>query len=241
MGTGTFMVDHVVDPVTMILALFGLALVKYLGWMRWLVMIGCLVLIAVLTCGIAPYPNPSLTRTMYLMFPISLMATAGFDRLFSRSRWIMFPALILLGIAVAGWNWIKTHEYDPYEFLREYEMHLIQRVQESTPDERFVFVFPETKDPYLGRKLMEAYRYTHRVAFVKEDMGDLRKVVSLGLPLTLVPYEGCANPLLIRWLANEIKAKYGEPIPIFGKMEPPWQAPTWKKYFWVVTGVYEQT
>jgi 4-amino-4-deoxy-L-arabinose transferase-like glycosyltransferase len=124
---------------------------------------------ALMTGGLAQYTYPSVTRTFLIMVPVAMLASLGFTALGPR-RVTAAVLCLVLGTAVATFNWVKIWHFNPYERLQDWHTLAMCEIEGALPEHSVVLIFSR-QDPrsYLLEKMVTIYGYGQRTIFFLFD------------------------------------------------------------------------
>ncbi len=172
---GHFLWRNAVDPTTAVFAAAGFGALRFLGLRNGVLLPWALLSIGFLTGGIAKYGAPPPSRMMVLVFPVALLAAAGFSALTARAPRSAFAVAALAVSVVAFSNLWKLENFNPYFPNRDWHLIEMQRLSEAAPGTLHVLVLPREDHAFL-LGLVEAYGLKGRVVTV-EAGGGSEKVV----------------------------------------------------------------
>jgi hypothetical protein len=167
---GHFLWRNAVDPATAVFAAAGLGALRFLGLRNGLLLPWALFSIGFLTGGIAKYGAPPPSRMMVLVFPVALLAAAGFSALTARAGRGAFAVAALAVFLVAFSNLWKLENFNPYFPNRDWQLIEMQRLAEATPGTLHVLILPR-EDHALLLGIVEAYGLKGRVVTVEAGAG----------------------------------------------------------------------
>ncbi len=215
-GNGQFLYKNMVDPITAVLATVGIVVGRGLGRRHWLFLLWCLLAVAFVTGGISQYGYPPPTRTWVVLYPIAILAAAGFGGLIGRSKGPAIAVGFLLLFASASYNVLKLDTWNPYQVAHDYRMVELQRIQESSPNTLHVLVFHPGSQGLL-EEVLTAYRLRHRAVLFEDTPTGLRQLETLlrrdrgHVPIE-VRAEGTASAERLRLLTLSMGARFGPRI-----------------------------
>jgi hypothetical protein len=173
-----FLSGNVVDPITAFFAAAGLGMARFLGVRRMVFPVFCLLSVAFLTGGIAPYPHAPVTRLAPLMFPVAVLAAIGFAGLTRRWRWA--APLLALGLAVpcALYNVLKLETWNPYRNIAEYQMLELKRLEEAPARTVHALVLPPDQAEALST-FLDHYGRAGQVRLFRNTPRDRERLFAL--------------------------------------------------------------
>ena len=169
-ANGHFLWRNAVDPVTAVFAAAGFGAVRFLGLRNGLLLPWALVSIGFLAGGIAKYGAPPPSRMMVLVFPVALLAAAGFSALTARAGRGAFAVAALAVPLVAFSNLWKLENFNPYFPNRDWQLIEMQRLAEAPPETLHVLILPREDHAFL-LEVVEAYGLKGRVVAVEAGAG----------------------------------------------------------------------
>jgi hypothetical protein len=165
---GHFMYGNAIDPITGFLVAAGLAMPRLLGRRTWGDLLFVLLAIAFLAGGISQYSYPPVTRMMLIMYPVALLAAAGFAGLTSGNAKGSIAGACVLVAVIGAYNLLKVECWNPYKNTQYLQLHEIRRIQESPPGRLHALVLPKHERGFLV-EMSYAYGLADRIVTFEDD------------------------------------------------------------------------
>ena len=175
---GHFLWRNAIDPATAVFAAAGFGAIRFLGLRNGLLLPWALFSIGFLTGGIAKYGAPPPSRMMVLVFPVALLAAAGFSALTARAGRVAFAVAALAVPLIAFSNLWKLENFNPYFPNRDWHLIEMQRLAGAPPNTLHLLILPREEQPFLFG-LLEAYGLKDRVVAVEAGAGSEKVVARL--------------------------------------------------------------